>query len=177
MVALLRRGLAEVCTVPLLLVDIVAFSALTLLVGHEEEHLACKKLSDEVQALLSVWSKAHMICICPANATATCCIKMQIGLTFVVLAWKEAGKWVCLMVCSAFRNESAELNLSYLVFDLQGEHQRVICSQAWFCVPTSVSNIFSCIFSPSTSIWWVWGKTLCSAFLGYDNWDYRALCT
>ena len=25
-----------------------AFSAMTLLVGHQEEHLACKKLSDEV---------------------------------------------------------------------------------------------------------------------------------
>jgi len=31
-----------------------AFSALTLLVGHEEEYLACKKLSDEVLAWLSV---------------------------------------------------------------------------------------------------------------------------
>jgi len=30
------------------------FSALTLLVGHQEEHLACKKLSDEVLAWLSV---------------------------------------------------------------------------------------------------------------------------
>jgi len=27
-----------------------AFSALTLLVGHQEEHPACKKLSDEVLA-------------------------------------------------------------------------------------------------------------------------------
>jgi len=31
-------------------VVIVAFSALTLLVGHQEEHLVCKKLSDEVLA-------------------------------------------------------------------------------------------------------------------------------
>jgi len=30
------------------------FSALTLLVGHQEEHPACKKLSDEVLAWLSV---------------------------------------------------------------------------------------------------------------------------
>jgi len=35
----------------------VAFSALALLVWHQEEHLACKKLSDKVQAWLSVWSK------------------------------------------------------------------------------------------------------------------------
>jgi len=35
------------------------FSALTLLVGHQEEHPACRKLSDEVLA----WSDVQMICI------------------------------------------------------------------------------------------------------------------
>jgi len=40
-----------------------AFSALTLLVGHQEKHPACKKLSDEVLAWLSVWSEVQMICI------------------------------------------------------------------------------------------------------------------
>jgi len=40
-----------------------AFSALTLLVGRQEEHLACKKLSDEVLAWLSVCSEVQMICI------------------------------------------------------------------------------------------------------------------
>jgi len=30
---------------------------------HQEEHLACKKLSDEVLAWLSVWSEVQMICI------------------------------------------------------------------------------------------------------------------
>jgi len=39
------------------------FSALTLLVGHQEEHLARKKLSDEVLAWLSAWSVVQMICI------------------------------------------------------------------------------------------------------------------
>jgi len=33
-----------------------AFSALTLLVGRQEGHLACKKLSGGVLAWLSVWS-------------------------------------------------------------------------------------------------------------------------
>jgi len=33
------------------------FSALTLLVGRQEEHPACKQLSDEVLAWLSVWSE------------------------------------------------------------------------------------------------------------------------
>jgi len=41
-----------------------AFSALTLLVGQQEGHPACKKIwSDEVLAWLSVWSEVQMICI------------------------------------------------------------------------------------------------------------------
>jgi len=40
-----------------------AFSALTLLVGRQEEHVACKKLSNGVLAWLSVWSMVQMICI------------------------------------------------------------------------------------------------------------------
>ena len=40
-----------------------AFSALTLLVGRQEGHPACKKLSGEVLAWLSVWSEVQT-CIC-----------------------------------------------------------------------------------------------------------------
>ena len=36
-----------------------AFSALTLLVGRQEGHLACKKLSGGVLAWLSVWSEVQ----------------------------------------------------------------------------------------------------------------------
>jgi len=35
----------------------IAFSALTLLVGRQEGHPACKKLSGGVLAWLSVWSE------------------------------------------------------------------------------------------------------------------------
>ena len=48
-----------------------AFSALTLLIGHEEEYWACKKLSDEVLAWLSVWSEVKCFACGPADATAT----------------------------------------------------------------------------------------------------------
>jgi len=48
-----------------------AFVALTLLVEHQQEHLAGRKLSDKVLAWLSVCSEVQMICICPADATAT----------------------------------------------------------------------------------------------------------
>jgi len=39
-----------------------------LLVGRQEGHLACRKLSGGVLAWLSVWSKVQT---CPADATAT----------------------------------------------------------------------------------------------------------
>jgi len=43
-----------------------------LLVGWQEGHPACKKLSGEVLVWLSVWSEVQMICIYgPADATAT----------------------------------------------------------------------------------------------------------
>jgi len=53
-----------------------AFSILTLLVGQQEGHPACKKLSGGVLAWLSVWGKVH-ICVRPADATATHCILLQ----------------------------------------------------------------------------------------------------
>jgi len=42
-----------------------------LLIWHQEEHPACKKLSAEVLAWLSAWSKVQIICICPADANDT----------------------------------------------------------------------------------------------------------
>jgi len=44
---------------------VCAFSALTLLVGRQEGHPACKKLSGEVLAWLSVWSEVQT-CIWPS---------------------------------------------------------------------------------------------------------------
>ena len=43
----------------------VAVSALMLLVGRQEGHLACKKLRSEVLAWLSVWSEVQT-CIRPS---------------------------------------------------------------------------------------------------------------
>ena len=50
-----------ICALCSLLVEVLAFSTLTLLAGHQKEHPACKKLSDGV--LLSVWSKVQIVCI------------------------------------------------------------------------------------------------------------------
>ena len=45
--------------------ETIAFSALTLLVGRQEGHPACKKLSSGVLAWLSVWSEVQT-CIWPS---------------------------------------------------------------------------------------------------------------
>ena len=44
---------------------LLSFSALTLLVGRQEGHPACKKLSGGVLAWLSVWSEVQT-CIWPS---------------------------------------------------------------------------------------------------------------
>jgi len=70
----------------LVIINCSAFNALSLSVGHQEEHPACKKLSDELLAWLSVRSKVQMICIwsswCHCHPIISCFIKIQNGLPF-----------------------------------------------------------------------------------------------
>ena len=78
-----------------------------LLVGRQEGHPACKKLSGGVLVWLSVWSEVQT-CIWPSwygiwPLTVSCFSKIQIGFTFLVPAHlgsprKRAVKRVC--VCS-----------------------------------------------------------------------------
>jgi len=56
--------------------QVFAFSALTLLVGRQEGHPACKKQSGGVLARLSDWSEVQLAC-CPAAATAGHCLLLQ----------------------------------------------------------------------------------------------------
>jgi len=53
----------------------MVFSALTLLVGWQEGHSACRKLSGEVLAWLSVWRCRPAYG--PADATDTHCLWLQ----------------------------------------------------------------------------------------------------
>jgi len=57
-----------------------------LLVGQQEGHPACKKLSCGVLAWLSVWSEVQTCIRPPADAAATHCLLLQIDFTFLVLA-------------------------------------------------------------------------------------------
>jgi len=78
-------------------------TALTLLVGQQEWHLACKNLSGWVLAWLSVWSEVHMAQLMPLPLTVSCFSKIQIGFTFLVPAHlgspeKRAIKRVCVCI-------------------------------------------------------------------------------
>ena len=80
-----------------------AFSASTLLVGQQEGHLACKKLSGVV-ICLEQGADLHMAQLMPLPLTVSCFCKIQIGFTFLVPAHlgspgKRAVKRVCVCVC------------------------------------------------------------------------------
>ena len=85
-----------------------AFSALTLLVGWQEGHPACKKLSGGVLALLSAWRELQTCMIwlrwCHCHSLCLASVKSRLVLLFWYwLAWvvpeKRAIKRVCVYVC------------------------------------------------------------------------------
>ena len=87
---------------------ISAFSALTLSVGRQEGHLACKKTEwwgTGMVICLDRGADLHMAQLMPLPLTVFCSSKIQIGFTFLVLAYpgcpgKEAVKWLCSVVVS-----------------------------------------------------------------------------
>ena len=84
------------------------FSALILLVGCQEEHLACKKFSHMVLAWLSVWSKVPMTCTWCSWCYCNPFIKIQNGFyvsgaSLIRLSWKRGHKWVFVFYkCTGF---------------------------------------------------------------------------
>jgi len=54
------------CSLIFSFIFMFAFSALMLLVGRQEGHLACKNLSGGVLAWLSVWSEVQTCSIWPS---------------------------------------------------------------------------------------------------------------
>ena len=85
---------------------VVAFSALTLLVGRQEGHPACKKTEwwgAGMVVCLEHGADLHMAQLMPLPLTVSCFSKIQIGFTFLVLAHlgssgKRAVKRVCVCV-------------------------------------------------------------------------------
>jgi len=72
-------------------VSACAFSALTLLVGRQEEHPACKKTEwwgAGVIICLERGAELHMAHLMPLPLTVSCFSKIQIGFTFwYLLTW------------------------------------------------------------------------------------------
>ena len=80
-----------------------AFSALTLLVGRQEGHPACKKTEwwgTGMVICLERGADMHMAQLMPLPLTVSCSSKIQIGLTFLIPAdlgshGQRAVKCVC----------------------------------------------------------------------------------
>ena len=96
---------------------LLAFSALTLLVGRQEGHPVCKKTE--------WWGAGMVICYLPLPLTVSCFSKIQIGFAFLVPAHPgSAGKRAVkrVRVCSYM--------LAVLVCDLvcqQDDHVQYLC--------------------------------------------------
>ena len=84
-----------------------AFSALTLLVGRQEGHPACKKLSGGgagVVICLEQGADLHMAQLMPLPLTVSCFSKTQIVFTFLVPAYPGSpGQRAVKRVCSSYR--------------------------------------------------------------------------
>ena len=83
-----------------------AFSGLTLLVGRQEGHPACKKLEwwgTGMVICLERGADLHMAQLMPLPLTVSCFSKIQVGFTFLVPAHlgsprKRAVKRVCVYI-------------------------------------------------------------------------------
>ena len=106
-------------TVCLRLLPGSAFSALTLLVWQQEGHPACKKLSGEVLAWLSVWSEVQT-CIrpnwCHCHSLSLASVKSRLVLPFwyrptrVVPEKGPLNGCVCVCVCVTRQLRGCHLN-------------------------------------------------------------------
>jgi len=80
---------------------------LTLLVGRQKQHPACKKTEwwgAGVVICLELGADLYIAQLMPLPLTVSCFSKIQIGFTFLVPAHqgspgKRAVKWVCVCVC------------------------------------------------------------------------------
>ena len=80
----------------------IAFSALTLLVGRQEGHPACKKTEWWGAGMVVCWSEVQtcMVQLMPLPLTVSCFSKIRIGFTFLVPAHLGiSGKRVVTRVC------------------------------------------------------------------------------
>ena len=95
----------------------IAFGALTLLVGRQEGHPACKKTEwwdAGVVICLERGADLHMVQLMPLPLTVCCFSKIQVGFAFLVPAYLGSpGKAPlnrCVCVCVLLREIFARFN-------------------------------------------------------------------
>ena len=96
-----------------------AFSALTLLVGRQEGHPACKKTErwgSGMVICLERGAELHMAQRIPLPLTVSCFSKIQIGFTFLVLAHlggpgQRVIKRVCVCVWKTYGEQLTQIHL------------------------------------------------------------------
>ena len=126
----------------------IAFSALMLLVGRQEGHPACKKLSGGVLAWLSLWSEVqtciwpswcHCHSLSPASVKSRSVLPFWYWLTWVV---PEKGPWngcVCCEWLGRDRTSTARQLLSVIL--------AVFLCAALFCVVTEKAREITWVVS------------------------------
>jgi len=112
----------EIFTI-LFFITFIAFSGLSVLVGHQEEHLACKKLSDEVLVSLCLEQGANDLLIVHCHLIVSCFIKIQTGLTFLVPIYAGCPEKEAVVVRKCLCQNSV-MGKSFIVFS--------VCSLSFF---------------------------------------------
>ena len=129
--------------------SVSAFSALTLLVGRQEGHPACKKAKwwGAVVVVCLKWgADLQMAQLMPLPLTVSCFSKIQIGFTFLVPAHpgspgKRAVKRCVLCVCYCKKNlrigdslvsdtKLLYISVYFLLVDLKSWRQKIYCQWA-----------------------------------------------
>jgi len=95
---------------------VLAFSALTLLVGRQERHPVCKKLSGEVLAWLSVWCHCHSLSL--ASVKSRLILPFWYCPTLVVLEKGPLNGCVCVCVCVCYVFDSLMVYLHFFTESL-----------------------------------------------------------
>ena len=113
-----------------------SFSALTLLVGRQEGHPACKKLSGGVLAWLSVWSEVQT-CIrpswCHCRSLSLASVKSRLVLPFWYRLTQEVPDKGPLNACVRARARACTCNFSHNSPNSQG-------NTGWYCQRYSTGN-------------------------------------
>jgi len=119
------------CTV--LTVLYYAFSALTLFVGWQEGHPACKNLSDGVLPWLSVWSEVQTCmwpCWCHCHSLSLAPVKSRLVLPF----WNRLTRVVpdkgplnvCVCVCVCVCTVLTTLYQQFAIYWLEGTAMKAL---------------------------------------------------